>query len=189
MPVILGASSGMNLADVMDATHELETGEQQSDAPLSCISHGARRVGSWFSEIRISSLVRSGGRLTPGAQTSNPALNCRGHGDGTAAGLAAKATPTRATAPPYRAADVPTGRLPATVARSDQPGYLRHESARFAGTSRAGATGLEPATSGVTGRRSNQLSYAPGGGFQVSQARPSSGGPARDRPPQLSARQ
>jgi hypothetical protein len=25
-----------------------------------------------------------------------------------------------------------------------------------------GATGLEPAASGVTGRRSNQLSYAPG---------------------------
>ena len=27
-----------------------------------------------------------------------------------------------------------------------------------------GATGLEPATSGVTGRRSNQLNYAPGDG-------------------------
>ncbi len=27
----------------------------------------------------------------------------------------------------------------------------------------AGVTGLEPATSGVTGRRSNQLSYTPAG--------------------------
>ena len=33
-----------------------------------------------------------------------------------------------------------------------------HLSARFI---MAGATGLEPATSGVTGRRSNQLNYAP----------------------------
>jgi hypothetical protein len=30
--------------------------------------------------------------------------------------------------------------------------------------SETGATGLEPATSGVTGRRSNQLNYAPGDG-------------------------
>jgi hypothetical protein len=34
----------------------------------------------------------------------------------------------------------------------------RHEAAE---ATEAGATGLEPATSGVTGRRSNQLSYAP----------------------------
>jgi hypothetical protein len=36
------------------------------------------------------------------------------------------------------------------------------QDALFAGTL-AGATGLEPATSGVTGRRSNQLNYAPVG--------------------------
>ena len=39
----------------------------------------------------------------------------------------------------------------------------------------AGSTGLEPATSGVTGRRSNQLNYDPANGayyrFQVSGVR------------------
>ena len=36
--------------------------------------------------------------------------------------------------------------------------HVRHMSRDI---TKAGATGLEPATSGVTGRRSNQLSYAP----------------------------
>jgi hypothetical protein len=71
-------------------------------------------------------------------------------------------------------------------------------SARFRGSStkrpvkggipEAGATGLEPATSGVTGRRSNQLSYAPGGGFTVSQALPDRVGAAMGRRAQLSGR-
>ncbi len=39
-----------------------------------------------------------------------------------------------------------------------------HRQATDAGVLKAGATGLEPATSGVTGRRSNQLSYAPTNG-------------------------
>ena len=68
------------------------------------------------------------------------------------------------------AATLNVGPLPATVARYSERGPENTRSALFTGTSRAGATGLEPATSGVTGRRSNQLSYAPGGGFTVSQA-------------------
>ena len=40
---------------------------------------------------------------------------------------------------------------------------LKRKTRRVQRVSRAGATGLEPATSGVTGRRSNQLNYAPAG--------------------------
>ena len=41
-------------------------------------------------------------------------------------------------------------------------GWIRKSLPRKAGfLYLAGATGLEPATSGVTGRRSNQLNYAP----------------------------
>jgi hypothetical protein len=38
---------------------------------------------------------------------------------------------------------------------------LEAENRLVASVSKTGATGLEPATSGVTGRRSNQLNYAP----------------------------
>ena len=38
----------------------------------------------------------------------------------------------------------------------------------------AGVTGLEPAASGVTGRRSNQLSYTPAKGWRAQSASPSS---------------
>jgi hypothetical protein len=34
----------------------------------------------------------------------------------------------------------------------------------------AGVTGLEPAASGVTGRRSNQLSYTPNNDFELEEA-------------------
>jgi hypothetical protein len=40
----------------------------------------------------------------------------------------------------------------------------------------AGATGLEPATSGVTGRRSNQLSYAPVASTEAASPTPPSEG-------------
>ena len=53
-------------------------------------------------------------------------------------------------------------RRPRRMRRSDAP--QKHESPAAAGlVTFTGATGLEPATSGVTGRRSNQLSYAPRG--------------------------
>ena len=71
--------------------------------------------------------------------------------------------------PPRRAlrvSNVPAGNVArARLPASAQIGSLNTRSARFTGISSAGATGLEPATSGVTGRRSNQLSYAPGGGI------------------------
>ena len=58
-----------------------------------------------------------------------------------------------------------TGTLPETVARwrrKQLPQALRTPNqAQQRAQRKAGATGLEPATSGVTGRRSNQLSYAP----------------------------
>jgi hypothetical protein len=48
--------------------------------------------------------------------------------------------------------------------RNAQEGRLKGPKAdRNSEVTKAGATGLEPATSGVTGRRSNQLSYAPEG--------------------------
>src|SRR4051794_5158683 len=54
---------------------------------------------------------------------------------------------------------------------------------RIAVSCGAGATGLEPATSGVTGRRSNQLSYAPRarGNSSALPPGPSRGVPAPDR--------
>ena len=42
-----------------------------------------------------------------------------------------------------------------------QPSLYELRLTNFAMQSLAGQTGLEPATSGVTGRRSNQLNYCP----------------------------
>ena len=54
--------------------------------------------------------------------------------------------------------------------------YTKREPGSLQTLPPTGATGLEPATSGVTGRRSNQLSYAPGGsreyGKRAAGARP-----------------
>ena len=68
----------------------------------------------------------------------------------------------------FDAAPRPLGRYLDAEATSRMPRLRdrpqKHESPAAAGLVRVtGATGLEPATSGVTGRRSNQLSYAPRG--------------------------
>ena len=95
------------------------------------------------------------------------------------AGSATAALPSCLPTAQRRAKRSSQKRCPRRVARPGRLCSLNRRSARFTGTSRAGATGLEPATSGVTGRRSNQLSYAPGGEFTVSQAPPGLAGRLR----------
>ena len=52
--------------------------------------------------------------------------------------------------------------MPEQKSESDVRRSPRREAVR--GRNSTGATGLEPATSGVTGRRSNHLNYAPRAG-------------------------
>ena len=59
----------------------------------------------------------------------------------------------------------------------DGTSSAQEENPPCAAGSRAGATGLEPATSGVTGRRSNQLNYAPAGRPSVAAPVPRGTGP------------
>src|SRR5258708_5213966 len=61
---------------------------------------------------------------------------------------------------PRRAGSTRTFARAATAAVAHAP-FQNREARSLSGLRGAGATGLEPATSGVTGRRSNQLNYAP----------------------------
>ncbi len=59
--------------------------------------------------------------------------------------------------------------------RPTSKGLVPHSPSRESSVPKAGATGLEPATSAVTGQRSNRLSYAPGVTWHTSAAyRPTS---------------
>jgi hypothetical protein len=77
-------------------------------------------------------------------------------------------------------------RSPGTIARTDGKRYMEGPAGgnhqRLRGLCEAGATGLEPATSGVTGRRSNQLSYAPQGGVQYDKPPARTSGRTREHP-------